>query len=138
MLTNIGNALEQYAGDFSGSFPPVDRDDLSPQFLGQKKIDNTAHALCVFISGEVISDDGRRGGSYMDFSPGNLLNKGNQTAVITINGVDLVYTDDYVIDAFGTPVVYDERKSEDDTNGLNRKSFVLISGGIRDRTSSIR
>ena len=45
--------------------------------------------------------------------------------------------DDYVVDAFGNPIVYDERKSEEDLDGLNFESFVLISGGAWDRKEEV-
>jgi prepilin-type N-terminal cleavage/methylation domain-containing protein len=133
----LETALQQYASDHSGFYPPADCEDLSAQFNGQEPVDNSSHALCIFITGELISDEGRKAGSYTEIRPRNLLNKGNTTGTITINGYHLVYTDDYVIDAFGTPLVYDERKSENDTNGLNRNNCVLISGSARNKNTGV-
>jgi hypothetical protein len=107
---------------------------VGDQFHGSVAIDNSAHSLCVFITGQNISEDGRKSGAYESFKGANLLNKGATTGTVTINGIALSYTDDYVIDAFGTPIVYDELKNDTAIpTGLNKNSFVMISGGPNNK-----
>jgi len=140
LLRSIGVALQAYSADFSGCYPPADCQDASPKFCGQKSVDNSSHALCVYLTANNIADDGRPSGCYLPFNRGNLLFKGTTSFSFdhpTVSGVEVKGKDDYVIDAFRTPVVYDERKSEDDNDGLNFESFVLISGGAWDKVSSV-
>jgi len=140
LLRTIAVALQAYSADFSGYYPPADCESTAAKFCNEKAVSSSAHSLCVYLSGNNLAEDGRPSGVYLPFGRENLLFKGSNKYSFdhpVIGNVTVKGDDDYVIDAFHTPVVYDERKSEDDTNGLNPESFVLISGGAFDRKTSV-
>jgi len=138
----ISVALQAYSSDFNGLYPPDDCENTSAGFYGGAfRISNSSHALCVYLTANNISSDSRASGCYLPFHKSNLLNNREKTFAFNysysggttgIKGVD-----DYVVDSFGTPVVYDERKSEKANDGLNFYSFVLISGGGEDKKEDI-
>lgn len=137
-LKGVGMSLQEYAGDFSAHYPPPDCiNPVKDRFLGRKSVENSAHALCVYLSAcNTPGESGTPSGGYASFNGANLLNEGASTYNFSVFGHAVVGMDDYVIDAFKNPIVYDERKSEGDFDGLNFASFVLISGGAYDRVPS--
>ena len=139
LLVSIDAALQAYSVDFSGMYPPADCQDLSEGFFGQKAR-NSSNALCIFLSATNVSDDGVPSGEYLPFKSQCLLFRGEQTfgpIGTGVSGVSAMGVDDYVLDAFRTPIIYDERKSEGVHDGLNFGSFVLISGGAYNRIKSV-
>jgi prepilin-type N-terminal cleavage/methylation domain-containing protein len=142
LIGTISMSLESYANDFSGYYPP-DPIDTSPcTRLDGTQLENTAQALCYYIESEFVSDDGRKSGCYENFKAGNKWKRGANTTLthtLTDPPIDLKLSYDYVVDSFRTPLCYDERKSEMDDDGLNKESFVLISGGAydKDRTNNM-
>lgn len=131
LLANIGHAAELYSVDFSGRYP-ADTLEGGARFLDGGLPKNSSQWLCYVLESEMLSDEGRSSGNYLTFRSGNKELKGKGTTSIMTLGqppVTLRTSFDFVIDAFHNPIVYDERMSEGDYDGLNNQSFVLISGG---------
>jgi len=142
LLRTIAVALQAYSADFNGLYPPDDCESTQAGFCGGKvKIKNSAHALCVYLTANNMAMDGRLSGEYLPFGSENVFNRNKNTFSFNYaypgGEVMITGTDDYVVDEFGTPVVYDERKSEKDNDGLNPESFVLISGSKKDIRENI-
>ncbi|MFC1582606.1 type II secretion system protein [Planctomycetota bacterium] len=139
LIGTIDMALESYANDFSGYYPPDPMDTAPCTMLDGTQLENTSQAICYYIESEFVSDDGRKSGCYENFKAGNKYKRGvgtTKTITLTDPPIDIRLSFDYVVDSFRTPLIYDERKSEMDDDGLNKESFVLISGGAYDKNTS--
>ncbi|MFC1582774.1 type II secretion system protein [Planctomycetota bacterium] len=140
LMSNIRMALEQYANDFSGYYPP-DTLDASPLMVNGGALENSSQCLCYYVESEFISDDGRPMKPYLTYEPRRKRFKGDnvysEVVDYTAPPVRGVISFDYIVDYFGTPILYDERRSEGDLDGLNRQSFILISGGAHDKNRNV-
>lgn len=139
LIRTISLAIQTYSNDFSGSFPPDTLGGTVIKRCDDIPLNNTSQCLSYFLESDNLSDDGRKSGNYISFKPSNKKLGEQDTFELDNPPIELNWLADYIVDAFRTPVVYDERKSEEDIDGLNSESFVLISGGAfdEDRESNL-
>lgn len=137
LLMNISMALEHYASDFSGRYPP----DMSsnPKMLDGVPLKNSSQLLCYFLDSELMSDDGRRSGKFLGYRIKDKLKKGEESTYKTCQYMEMDFrvSFDCIVDPWGSPIFYDERKSEGSTKGTNPNTFVLMSGGREDKNSDV-
>ncbi|MFH1707759.1 MAG: type II secretion system protein [Planctomycetota bacterium] len=145
LIRTMSIALEHYGSDFSGCYPPDTIDHLNRPGtrLDGVAIANGAQALCYYIETQFISDDGRKSGAYENFKVANKQKKNDTAYTRTVanppgSPIPLTMHYNFIIDAFGSPCLYDERKSERDIDGLNPESFVIAAGGAFDKNKAVK
>lgn len=136
----LSQALETYSADFSGFYPPDTIDSSPVNIQTGNPLENGSQALCYFLESSCMNDDGSLRNFYHEFAPKEKKKGGRGTQYPNINiggGNTGTVSEDYIIDYFGGPVLYDERKSEGTREGLNSQSYILISGGRRDKNAAV-
>ena len=96
LLGTISVALQEYSTDFSGYYPPADCQSAAANFYGQG-IDNSPNSLCIYLTANNISEDGRPSGGYLPFQRRNLLFSGETTfsKASGITGITIKGMNDY-------------------------------------------